>query len=427
MTGRFWCRYLATPDDDTDDRHGTRNSPPSATVVASATAIGLPLSTSLTTAIGLPLTTTLTTATATAPTFTPPPTTLTTATATTLATNRTRTSTTTVRHARLVTFLPASPVRTDMAIGDVYPVEGCTDLHYLDTGMYDTPEYGAVYVVDAERPALVDTGIGTNYERVLDAMATVGIAPEDLAVIAPTHVHLDHAGGTGFLAEACPNAEVVCHEVGAPHLADPDRLWAGTKAAVGDQIRFYTEPQPVPEERIREVSDGDRVDLGDHELVVHHAPGHAPHHCVFEDPANDAVFTADAAGIWVQSLSRVEPTTPPPNFDYEQCMDDIDTVADLEPSTLLFAHYGPVAGTESLDEYREVLTEWVEGIAEKRDELGDDEAVAAPDAAVVDHFVERALAREDLVDAWGVEKVRPETEMNVRGVLGYLDGRDSDA
>jgi glyoxylase-like metal-dependent hydrolase (beta-lactamase superfamily II) len=303
-----------------------------------------------------------------------------------------------------------------MPPGDVYEVgaDGVTDLHYVDTGMYDTAEYGAVYLLDAERPALVDTGIGTNVERVLAAMDEVGIHREDLAVVAPTHVHLDHAGGAGFIAERCPNAEVVCHEAGARHLVDPERLWEGTKRAVGEQIEYYVEPEPVPAERVREVGDGDVVDLGDHELVVHHAPGHAPHHCVFEDPANDAVFTADAAGIYVQSLEVVEPTTPPPNFDFERCLADIDLLEELDPSVLLFAHYGPYEGTAALDAYRATLTEWVERIEARDRQLDDDDAV-------VEEFVEAALARENLVDAWGESKVRAETEMNVRGVLHSLD------
>ena len=98
-------------------------------------------------------------------------------------------------------FFTALGVSGDMAIGDVFTVDGCSELHYVDTGMYDTAEYGAVYILDADRPALVDTGIGTRYEAILDALAEVGIAREDLEYILPTHVHLDHAGGAGYLAE----------------------------------------------------------------------------------------------------------------------------------------------------------------------------------------------------------------------------------
>ncbi|MCL9814710.1 MBL fold metallo-hydrolase [Natranaeroarchaeum aerophilus] len=303
-----------------------------------------------------------------------------------------------------------------MAAGDVTEVTmgSCTDLYYVDTGMYDSPGYGAVYVLDAERPAVVDTGIGTNYEYVKDAIDTVGLTTEEIEVIAPTHVHLDHAGGAGFLAADCPNADVYTHEIGVPHLADPSRLVEGTRAAVGDQWQYYTDPKPVPEDRLRALTDGDVIDLGDHELRVHHAPGHAPHQVVFEDPANDAVFTADAAGIYVPELDRIEPTSPPSNFDLEGALDDVETLREIDPETLLFAHFGPAPTAGLLDEYETVLSEWVESVEEKRAVLGNDEAV-------VDHFVDGV--DEDLIEVWGEHKARAETAMNVRGVLGYLDHR----
>ncbi|MFB6192310.1 MAG: MBL fold metallo-hydrolase [Haloarculaceae archaeon] len=299
-----------------------------------------------------------------------------------------------------------------MAIGDIYRVEtgGIEDVHYVDVGLYDVPEYGSVYVIDDDRPALVDTGIGVRYETVLDAARSVGIAPEEIEVIAPTHVHLDHAGGTGYLVEACPNATVVCYERGVRHLVDPARLWEGTKRAVGEGIEFYAEPRPVPEDRIRSVTDGETVDLGAHALEVIHAPGHAPHHAVFHDPAADAVFTADAAGIYVPATDEVRPTTPPPNFHLERAIEDVERLRALDPGTLLYAHYGPAPAGDRLARYAETLTEWVDAVAAAHAELGDDEAVA-----------ERFADAADTVDVWGRRRARDEEALNVRGVLRYLD------
>ncbi|MFB6164089.1 MAG: MBL fold metallo-hydrolase [Haloarculaceae archaeon] len=301
-----------------------------------------------------------------------------------------------------------------MAIGDVYAVEQepVADVSYVDTGMYDTAEYGAVYVIDADRPAVVDSGIGTHYERILDALDEVGIAREELATIALTHVHLDHAGGAGFLAEACPNATVAVHESGARHLVDPGRLVAGTKQAVGDQWQYYVDPQPVPEDRIRELADGDRIDLGDRELVTHHAPGHAPHQVVFESPRDEAVFVADAAGIYVPAIDAVRQTSPPPNFDLAQCLDDVETIRSLEPAVLCYPHFGPAAADDLLAEYETVLPAWVESVAEKRAELGDDEAV-----------LEYVADATDATEFCSERKARAEDRMNARGVLAYLDRR----
>ncbi|SFS66656.1 MBL fold metallo-hydrolase [Halostagnicola kamekurae] len=292
----------------------------------------------------------------------------------------------------------------------------CTDLYYIDTGMYETDEYGAVYVLESERPAVVETGVGANYERILEAMDEIGIDREDLEVIAVTHIHLDHAGGAGLLAEACPNAEVYVPSIGASHLVDPSRLVEGTKQAVGDRWEFYADPEPVPEDRIVELEDGDVVDLGDHELRVHAAPGHAPHQVVFEDPANDAVFTGDAAGIWVPKLGEIRETSPPSNFDLEQCLEDVETLKAIDPDVLLYTHFGPRAvgddASAALERYAKVLREWVSEIEDKRDELEDDEAV-------IEYFADNAVP----VGPWGDRAVRAEARMNTRGVLGYLDHR----
>jgi len=304
-----------------------------------------------------------------------------------------------------------------MTSGDVTEVTTgeCTDLYHVDTGMYDVDEYGAVYLLDDDEPALVDTGIGTHYDRVLDLLEYAGVDPSDLAHIVPTHVHLDHAGGAGFLAAECENATVAVHPKGARHLVDPSRLWAGTKNAVGDQFEFYTEPEPVPEDRVRELEDGDVVDLGTHELHAHHAPGHAPHQHVLHDPANDAVFTADAAGIYVPAIDAVRETSPPPQFDLEQALRDVETIANLDPSTLLYAHFGAQPTADRLERYEARLTDWVATVERARQELGDDDAV-------VEHFVDAT----DMDDVWGERKAAAETAMNVRGVLRYLDAQRGD-
>jgi glyoxylase-like metal-dependent hydrolase (beta-lactamase superfamily II) len=303
-----------------------------------------------------------------------------------------------------------------MKRGDLREVTAgdCSDLYCLDTGMYDTDEYGAVYIYDSARPAIVDTGIGTHYERILDALDELDIAREDVAVIAPTHVHLDHAGGAGFLAEECPNAEVMIHEIGAPHLVDPSRLVEGTKAAVGDQWEFYVEPKPVPEDRVVELNAGDEINLGDHHLEVYHAPGHAPHQTIFYDRDDDAAFVADAAGIWVPAVETIRETSPPPNFDLDQCLADLETIRDLDPDVLLYPHFGPREyEPRGMDEYADELTEWVETVEAKYEELGDAEAVE-------DHFAEQA----EMVDLWGERKASEEARLNVRGVVTYLDRRE---
>ena len=299
-----------------------------------------------------------------------------------------------------------------MAIGDLYEVDypSVSDVYYLDTGMYETAEYGALYVLDTPDPAIIDTGIGGNVDNTLAALAEVGIDRDELSYIIPTHVHLDHAGGAGHLAEACENATVLCHEAGASHLVDPARLWEGTKRAVGEQFELYREPKPIPAARITETRGGDEIPLGDRTLDVYDAPGHAPHQAVFHSPADDTVFAADAAGIYAQRHGEVRPTSPPPTFDLEGCLSDIDTLRELDPAVLLYAHYGPTETGEKLDIYESVLTDWVQDIEGARDRLDSDEEV-----------VETVAEGMAAIEPWSERKVRTEAAMNVRGVLRYLD------
>ncbi len=298
-----------------------------------------------------------------------------------------------------------------MPPGDVERVVtgDCTDLYCVDTGMYDTAEYGCVYLLDAATPAVIETGIGTHHERVLAALDEVGIDRAAVETVAVTHVHLDHAGGAGFLVDHLPNATVAVPERGARHLVDPSRLWAGTRDAVGDQIRYYVEPEPVPETRVRPLTDGETIDLGDHTLVAHAAPGHAPHQAVFDHPENDAVFTADAAGIYVPSLDRVEPTTPPPQFDLDQALADVATLRSLDRSTLCYTHFGAHPVDDRLDEYERTLREWVETVRRTRTAHGDEGAI------------KRLSADPETAAVWGEHKAQAEAAMNVRGVLAALD------
>jgi glyoxylase-like metal-dependent hydrolase (beta-lactamase superfamily II) len=304
-----------------------------------------------------------------------------------------------------------------MTAGDVTPVPDSTGVHYLDTGMYDSPEYGTVYLLEAAEPAVIDTGIGADRERVFDALDAVGIGRDGLAHVVLTHVHLDHAGGAGYLAAENPDATVHVHERGARHLVDPGRLIAGTKAAVGEQWRHYAEPRPVPEGRVAPLPDEGAIDLGDRRLRARSAPGHAPHQVVLHDPGAEAVFVGDAAGLYVPERAIAYPTSPPPNFDLAAAVADTKTIAGLDPDRLLYTHFGPApadgAGSDPatlLADYADRLRAWVADVERVHDDLGEE-------AAVIDHFV----AESDLAAVWGETKTRYETALNVRGVLRSLD------
>ena len=96
---------------------------------------------------------------------------------------------------------------------------------------------------------------------------------------------LDHAGGAGQLMQALPNARAVLHPRGAPHLIDPAKLIAGTRAVYGDELysRLYGEILPIEPARILIAQDGQRFGLPGREFECVHTPGHALHHQAIVD------------------------------------------------------------------------------------------------------------------------------------------------
>src|SRR5712692_9271771 len=139
----------------------------------------------------------------------------------------------------------------------------CEDVYQIDTQMAGYTGITAGYLIRSERPCLVETGTAPSAPVVRDALAQLGVGPADLATIVVTHIHLDHAGGVGDLAEMFPAAEIVVHELGARHLADPSRLMASARLVYGDELdALFGVLAPTPAERIRAVEQTGVVDLG---------------------------------------------------------------------------------------------------------------------------------------------------------------------
>jgi glyoxylase-like metal-dependent hydrolase (beta-lactamase superfamily II) len=166
-----------------------------------------------------------------------------------------------------------------------------------------------------------------------------------------THIHLDHAGGAGTIAERFPAATVWVHERGAKHLADPSRLWASAAQVYGGEDRLsemFGPMEPIDSGRIRSVAEGDTIGLGDRVLDVMYTPGHASHHVSLVDGESGALFTGDALGIHFPDVGVLRPATPPPDIDVEAAVDSIERIRARAESALMFSHFGPVREVDEL-------------------------------------------------------------------------------
>src|SRR5215472_11538499 len=254
------------------------------------------------------------------------------------------------------------------------------DVFQIDTRMAGYAGITASFLIRGDRPCLVETGTGPSAPLVRAALDALGIGPDDLATVVVTHIHLDHAGGTGDVAAMFPSAEVVVHELGARHLADPSRLMASARRVYGDELDgLFGTLAPTPPGRIRAVERTGVVDLGGgRRLESHYSPGHARHHVGLLDSVSGDLYVGDAAGIYIPETGDQRPATPPPDFDLDVALKSLRMFAALEPARLLFSHYGPVeAVAAALDRSAEEIRLWVSETRKARQaDLDLDHAVA---------------------------------------------------
>jgi glyoxylase-like metal-dependent hydrolase (beta-lactamase superfamily II) len=260
-------------------------------------------------------------------------------------------------------------------------------------------------------------------DTVRSALAAAGLGPEELRWLVLTHIHLDHAGGIGDLAQAFPAATVVVHERGARHLADPSRLVDSAARVYGPLLdNLYGRMLAVPQDRLVAAGDGHRVDLGQgRRLVLVDSPGHAKHHhAVLHEPTG-TLLVGDAVGVRLPDMPVLRPAVPPPDFDLEQAVGSLHRFAALRPERLVLTHYGPVADPlGTLAEAEETLHGWVD-VADRVMRESDDAGVEDVAAALADAFaapLERAPAemRDKLETLNGVHS-------NAAGITRYLQQR----
>ena len=181
---------------------------------------------------------------------------------------------------------------------------------------------------------------------------------EKLDYILLTHIHIDHAGGTGTLVKAYPTTQVICHPLGIKHLLDPEQLWRGSQQVLGELAEVYGEILPVAQANI-----GTAGQLESCGIQMFETPGHAQHHCCYL--LDDLLFGGEVAGVHaaVKQGIYIRPATPP-RFILEVALDSLRRMIELQPRYLVIAHYGLV---EPAVDYLQIasrqLSLWVRGIA----------------------------------------------------------------
>lgn len=304
-------------------------------------------------------------------------------------------------------------------------------VYAIDTG-FQRPRFDAAYLmVEAGRAAFIDTGTNHAVPRLLAALDALGLAPDAVDWVIPTHVHLDHAGGVGLLMQALPRARALVHPRGLRHMVDPKALWLGALAVYGEEEmqRSYGKLVPVPAERAEASQDAQVITLAGRPLLLIDAPGHARHHHVIWDQRSQGWFTGDSFGLSyrefdVTGSAWVLPTTTPVQFEPEALGLTVTRMLNFEPVRMYLTHYGAVGGTmrevrrlagELLVQVDEVtaLATALRDAPERHEQLK---------AGLMDSYLTRLEARGwpgDLRQA--AEWLAMDAELNAQGLAVMLD------
>jgi glyoxylase-like metal-dependent hydrolase (beta-lactamase superfamily II) len=220
---------------------------------------------------------------------------------------------------------------------------------------------GSYLVPHSSGAILVETGPRSTIQDLIAGLNHNGFAVEDITDIFLTHIHLDHAGGAGWLAQH--GCQIHVHENGAPHLINPEKLLASAARLYGDRMEtLWGEVIPVKEDKISIMHDNEVSKIDDLAIRALDVPGHANHHLAYL--IGDACFSGDIGGIRLSPHHYLSLPMPPPDLHIEKWRESIKYLQKFDPTRIIPTHFGIYSDARwhlqaVLDELEEVEA-WVE-------------------------------------------------------------------
>lgn len=180
---------------------------------------------------------------------------------------------------------------------------------------------------------VVDPGPASTISHIKKSLASLSVKHLDFILL--THIHIDHAGGTGLLLHDFPNAQIICHTKGIPHMVEPARLWEGSLKVLGQIAEAYGPIEPVNKTSI---SFKDVIQKGNTKIEIYETPGHAAHHLNFL--IDGYLFAGEVAGVHVPvSNGFYLRIATPPKFIYEVYKESLIKASSLNCDNICFGHY----------------------------------------------------------------------------------------
>lgn len=230
------------------------------------------------------------------------------------------------------------------------------EIHTLDLLYQDTPEtIGSYLILGQSAPILIETGPASTLSNLKQALKPFNLKLSDIKHVFLTHIHLDHSGAAGWLANE--GAQLYVHSVGAPHLIDPTKLLASAgRIYVGQMDKLWGETIAAPEDKVTAVTDDQIILIDDLEFRAIDTPGHAWHHMAYL--LDEHLFCGDSVGNRLSNRPYTVLPAPPPEFKLDVWQKTIKKIQALKPSLLYPTHFGVCTDPAThLEQFSQLLDE----------------------------------------------------------------------
>lgn len=283
----------------------------------------------------------------------------------------------------------------------------------LDPPMRGFENFIGTWLYKGDINFIVDVGPSVTAPGLIKALEDLGVAHLDYILL--THIHIDHAGGIGELAQHFTETPIVCHRAGIKHLSDPTRLWEGTIKTLGAIAHGYGHIKGVDEKRFL-----DAESFKSKEIKCFLTPGHSAHHVSFL--SGDYLFAGEAGGVCFSiepAYEYLRPATPP-TFFMETSIKSINTLIAQAPEKICYSHFGIKNDAMGLlSRHKEQLTLWEKIIREELESSPKKDFVS--DCLNLLLQEDKNLAGFFALDQPAQERERGFLTNSIRGFVGYLE------
>ncbi len=239
-----------------------------------------------------------------------------------------------------------------------------TDVIALDLNFQGKRQAIASYLIrHPDGAILIESGPGSTQAALQAGLAVNGFPISDVTHVLLTHIHLDHAGAAGWLAQQ--GAQIYVHPVGAPHMLNPEKLLASAARIYGDQMAtLWGDFLPVPEMQLHIAKDGEEIVIGNLRFLPINTPGHAEHHYAYL--FEDICFTGDVAGVRIPGYQYLRVPMPPPELHFGKWRNSITRLRQQKFSQIAPTHFGiyhdPEWQLRAVERDLDAAEHWLEGI-----------------------------------------------------------------